>query len=91
MSIALRREDGPSTSWGVLQISDTGPGIPEQYLPKVFIPFFTNKQGGVGMGLPLARKIAMQHGGQLTLESSAGEGTTVVLRLPLLSGSESTS
>jgi signal transduction histidine kinase len=53
----------------------------------VFEPFFSTKGLGRGLGLPAARGIAETFGGSLTLETLAGEGTTVTVRLPLVSGS----
>ncbi|CAH2030393.1 two-component system sensor histidine kinase NtrB [Trichlorobacter ammonificans] len=62
--------------------SDTGPGIPPEALERIFEPFFTTKQDGTGLGLAVTRKIIEAHGGTLAVESEAGQGTTVVVRLP---------
>lgn len=65
-------------------VHDDGPGIPPDVLPHVFDPFFTTKgEGGTGLGLCLSQRIAEQHGGELTIRSAPGLGTTAVLRLPL--------
>lgn len=72
-------------------ISDTGSGIPPETLERVFDPGFTNKGERVGMGLGLAitRQIVDQHGGQITVDTVLGEGTTFTVHLPLtLSGRE---
>jgi signal transduction histidine kinase len=63
---------------------DTGVGIAPEILPQIFDPFFTTKPEGegTGLGLSLAREIAMSHGGQLTVESVVGHGTTMSLWLP---------
>lgn len=67
-----------------IRVQDDGPGIPPDVLPRVFDPFFTTKgDGGTGLGLCLSQRIAEQHGGELTIESPAGGGTTVTLTLPL--------
>ncbi len=66
-------------------VSDNGPGIPPQQREDVFLPFFTTKSGGSGIGLPLARQIAMAHGGGLTAEENPGGGTVFRLSLPITS------
>ena len=63
-------------------LSDNGCGIPEKALSKVFDPFFSTFGGGTGLGLAVCHRIIVAHGGLLYIESSAGRGTTVHLRLP---------
>lgn len=72
-----------------LSISDTGPGIPPDVLPRIFEPLFTTKGFGVGLGLSLVRQIVDQHGGTIDVDSSVGKGTTVVIRLPRAAAAES--
>jgi signal transduction histidine kinase len=67
----------------VVVVRDSGPGIPAEDLPRVLDPFFSTKVAGTGLGLPIARQIALAHGGSLEVESSAGDGTRVEVRLPL--------
>jgi len=67
----------------LLSVSDTGPGIPEEIVTKVFTPFFTTRSDGTGLGLPLVQKIAAAHGGSVELESTPGRGTTFTLYIPL--------
>ncbi|KYF88175.1 hypothetical protein BE20_23685 [Sorangium cellulosum] len=69
----------------VIEVEDHGSGIPEELLAAVFEPFVTTKRdpSGTGLGLPLSRSIVQDHGGTLTLRSAVGQGTTVVVRLPL--------
>ncbi|WP_437947128.1 ATP-binding protein [Sorangium sp. So ce296] len=69
----------------VVEVEDHGSGIPEELLAAVFEPFVTTKRdpSGTGLGLPLSRSIVQDHGGTLTLRSAVGQGTTVVVRLPL--------
>jgi signal transduction histidine kinase len=65
-----------------LQITDNGCGIAPEDLRKVFSPFFTKRKGGIGLGLSMAQKTIEAHGGKITIESTAGKGTKVTLRLP---------
>ncbi|WP_437727697.1 ATP-binding protein [Sorangium sp. So ce861] len=69
----------------VVEVEDHGTGIPEELLAAVLEPFVTTKRdpSGTGLGLPLSRSIVQDHGGTLTLRSAVGQGTTVVVRLPL--------
>jgi nitrogen fixation/metabolism regulation signal transduction histidine kinase len=64
----------------VIQVSDNGPGIEPEALDKIFIPFFTTKSQGSGIGLSLSRQIMRQHGGTLTIKSVPGEMTVCTLR-----------
>lgn len=68
-----------------ISVTDTGPGIPPDLLPRVFEPFFTTKPPGQGTGLGLAicRDIVKEHGGEIRVESQAGAGTTVTVWLPM--------
>jgi two-component system cell cycle sensor histidine kinase PleC len=86
--IAQRRRDGSVT----IAVADTGCGMDAEQLKIAMTPFgqvqshFTRTQEGTGLGLPIARGLARQHGGDLTLESEPGAGTTAVLTLPPRSG-----
>jgi signal transduction histidine kinase len=62
-----------------LEVSDNGPGIPPDVLERIFVPFFTTKKSGSGIGLSLSRDVMRQHGGTIAL-SSDSEGTTARLR-----------
>lgn len=64
----------------ILQVWDNGPGIPEDVQDKIFIPFFTTKEGGSGIGLSLSRQIMRLHRGTIRLQSKPGEGTVFTLR-----------
>ncbi|MEM9009527.1 MAG: HAMP domain-containing sensor histidine kinase, partial [Cyanobacteria bacterium P01_F01_bin.86] len=68
-----------------ITVQDTGTGIPEDIQDKVFDPFFTTKPVGKGMGLGLALcyQTIQQHQGNLRLQSNVGQGTTVVIELPI--------
>jgi PAS domain S-box-containing protein len=71
----------------VVEISDTGPGIPATVLPRIFEPFFTTKTDslGTGLGLPVAREIVESYGGALTVSSTPTIGTTFTFDLPMSS------
>jgi signal transduction histidine kinase len=83
VSVAVGRQGASELQ---ISITDTGAGIPPANLEKVFEPFFTTRDGGSGLGLPLARQIIMGHGGELLLESEPGVGTAVHVRLPVAPG-----
>ncbi|HYM63518.1 MAG TPA: ATP-binding protein [Gaiellaceae bacterium] len=80
VALAVRREG----DWVVATVSDTGPGIPEDVLPRIFDPFFTTKRGtgGSGLGLSVSLGIAQAHGGTLLAENRDEGGARFVLRLP---------
>lgn len=71
-----------------IEVSDTGAGISEKDLPFVFDPFFSSKADGIGMGLPSAQRIMAEHGGEIRIDSTPGEGTKVRLSLPDHRGAE---
>ena len=76
-----------------LQVIDTGPGIPEKLMPKIFQPFFTTKgtakrgeAKGTGLGLSICKEIVEHHKGRIEVESIVGKGTTFTIYLPLVRG-----
>jgi signal transduction histidine kinase len=79
---AESRNGGAPGGEVVIEIADTGPGIPAQVLPSVCEPFFTTRQEGTGLGLAIAKRYVEQNGGRLEIESSPGSGTRVRVRLP---------
>jgi two-component system, OmpR family, sensor kinase len=87
VTLGLRHRDTKAE----VVVRDTGIGIAAGDLPHVFERFYradparNRDSGGTGLGLPIARWIAQQHGGDVTIESEPGRGTTAVVRLPLLS------
>lgn len=65
-----------------LSITDTGPGISPEVLPRIFTPYFTTKAGGSGLGLPTTRRIVEAHHGRLDVVSEPGRGTSFSMVLP---------
>jgi signal transduction histidine kinase len=76
---ALVVEDGTS----VIRLSDNGPGLPERALANLYQPFVGSaRRGGAGLGLAIARELALAHGGDLVLAETGPSGTTFEIRLP---------
>jgi signal transduction histidine kinase len=74
---------GESEEKAVIEVIDTGIGIPDELLKKIFSPFFSTKAEGNGLGLAEALKVARAHGGDITVESTVGFGTCFTIKLPL--------
>ena len=66
----------------IVRFTDTGGGISAENLSRVFEPYFTTKTSGTGLGLLIVRRIVHEHGGELSIESSEGQGLTLTIRLP---------
>ncbi|MBA3944658.1 MAG: PAS domain S-box protein [Herpetosiphonaceae bacterium] len=79
-TLTVRTEAGPTVA--LIEIQDTGIGIPEELRERLFEPFFTNKPNGTGLGLSISAHIVTQHGGQIEVESMVGRGTTFRIVLP---------
>lgn len=62
-----------------LEVQDNGPGIPEDVLERIFVPFFTTKSGGSGIGLSLSRQVMQRHKGEISVFSESSQGTTFTL------------
>jgi signal transduction histidine kinase len=62
-----------------ISVTDNGPGIPDDLMDKIFVPFFTTKESGSGIGLSLSRQIMLLHGGSLKVDSTPDKLTTVSL------------
>ena len=67
----------------VVSIADTGGGIPQEQINRIFEPFYTTKKKGTGLGLMIVQRIVRDHGGRIDLESRVGKGTTFRIWLPL--------
>ncbi|MGH7627540.1 MAG: two-component system sensor histidine kinase NtrB, partial [Gemmatimonadaceae bacterium] len=72
----------------VIEIADSGPGIPADLLASVCEPFFTTRADGTGLGLAIAKRYVEQSGGTLAITSGAGEGTRVCIAFPALPGED---
>ena len=72
--------------YAAIRVSDTGPGISEEHLEKLFYPFFTTKKQGSGVGLSMAKKIVDSHRGLFDVRSRPGEGAEFTVRLPVVGG-----
>jgi signal transduction histidine kinase len=89
-SAAVAQSTGPEVSVSTraagarvtIVVADSGVGIDQTDLPRVFDPYFTTKRGGTGLGLPIARNIVEGLGGSLAVASSPGRGTEMRLELP---------
>jgi PAS domain S-box-containing protein len=81
-----RETDSAGRDWAVIEILDTGTGINEHDRERIFIPFFTTKSKGHGIGLALAHRVITEHGGTLTAANAAEGGAVFTLRLPLSDG-----
>ena len=68
----------------VIAVSDTGKGVPESDVEKIFRPFFTARHRGTGLGLAITRSIIERHGGRLEVESTPGIGSCFTIILPAL-------
>lgn len=79
LSVATREED----ECGLIEVADTGTGIPTEDLERIFTPFFTRKETGLGFGLAIVQRIAEDHGGSVSCVSEPGQGSTFTLRLPI--------
>ena len=79
LTVTTRRQDG----WAEVRVEDSGEGIREEILPHIFDPYFTTRPHGVGLGLVIAHRIVEGHQGMTEVESEAGKGTTMIVRLPL--------
>jgi PAS domain S-box-containing protein len=79
LRVETQRADGEA----LVRVSDTGTGIPDEIMDKIFEPYFTTKPFGTGLGLTIVFKIVKEHFGDISVSSRVGEGTTVALSLPI--------
>jgi signal transduction histidine kinase len=81
--LSSTEHDRAGKDWALVEVRDTGEGIPAADLQRIFIPFFTTKATGHGVGLALAHRVVTQHGGTLTAANAKDGGAVFTLRLPL--------
>jgi signal transduction histidine kinase len=79
-------EDAPVSPMLAIDVIDTGPGISQEVLARIFDPYFTTKAGGSGLGLPTARRIIEGMGGRLVVATTPGEGTAMSVMLGMAMG-----
>ncbi len=77
--VTLSSQPGRAT----IAVTDTGPGLPEEQMNRIFDLYYSTKVGGSGLGLPTTRRIANEHGGDIRVESEPGKGTRFAIELPL--------
>ena len=79
LMLSARREGADA----IIDVIDTGPGIPPESLSRIFEAYYSTKSGGTGLGLALARRVLLEHGGSLGVKSEVGRGTIFTLTLPI--------
>jgi PAS domain S-box-containing protein len=80
-TLTLRTGESPEELW--VSVADTGGGIPQEEINRIFEPFYTTKKKGTGLGLMIVQRIVRAHGGRIEVESQVGRGTTFRVWLPL--------
>jgi len=78
LTLRARKEDEQI----FIEVSDTGTGIPDEALPRIFETFYSTKPKGLGLGQPYCRRAVEAHGGTITYTTKQGEGTTFTMILP---------
>ena len=82
-TLTLRGQNSKDGQWITISIQDSGVGIPDEDMNKLFDPFFSTKEGGIGLGLSIAHRIIDQHHGKIEVESDPGKGTLFTIWLPI--------
>jgi len=82
VDVSTHRAPGPDRAWSVVEVADSGPGIPPEVAPHIFDPFVTTKDTGSGLGLHVAHRITNDHGGAIHIRSRPGGGTIFAIHLP---------
>jgi len=79
---------GPNGDWVQVDVRDTGCGMEPEALHKIFDPFYTTKEQGIGLGLSVSHGIIQEHGGAVDVESEKGKGTVFRIQFPLMRSEE---
>lgn len=82
-TITINSHADNKNRWFIIDISDNGSGIPEEMLDKIFDPFFTLKDSGVGLGLSISYQIVKAHNGEISFMNNPDKGTKCTIKLPL--------
>ena len=82
LTIRTYLEKEPDRVWVTCQITDTGGGIQPDVLHNIFNPFFTTKDHGSGLGLPIVHKIVTRHNGEVDIDNRPGEGVSFLIKFP---------
>jgi signal transduction histidine kinase len=82
-SIEIRTRMASDNAHAIIDVADTGCGVPPEHLNKIFEPFFSTKKNGSGLGLAVSYGIVRNHGGELTVESRPDKGACFTIKLPL--------
>jgi two-component system NtrC family sensor kinase len=84
--LTISTRSNNSNKFMEIEFRDTGCGIPPEDIPELFNPFFTTKSEGTGLGLSICRRIIKSHKGKIEVKSKVGQGSTFVIKLPVVSG-----
>lgn len=84
--ITTKKVNSESDEYIQIEFSDTGTGITEELMKNLFTPHFSTKRGGSGLGLAIVKKIIADHGGDISVKSKEGEGTTFTIKIPIQQG-----
>ncbi len=82
LQVKIHLEELNKQNWCILELTDNGPGFPEDMLANIFDPYVTNKPKGTGLGLAIVKKIIEEHGGSILAENAPQGGARVVIKLP---------
>jgi len=83
LTVAVRDYSWQGHPGVLIEVKDSGPGLTEKEISKIFEPFYSTKESGTGLGLSVSRKIIAQHGGKIEVQSKKGEGSTFKIYLPV--------
>jgi signal transduction histidine kinase len=84
LSVTIGQQTTAGSRATVVEVTDTGQGMSQQTLEYLFMPFYTNKEKGSGLGLSISHKIIEEHGGMIDVKSEEGKGSTFVVSLPTI-------